>query len=67
MIGRPFNKPKPVHWHLRKSRAMYLNRRQWDRDYNPADTTAIEIVTGEGYGIRLESTLASEPTMIIQE
>jgi hypothetical protein len=45
MIGRPFNKPKPAHWHLRKSRAMYLNRRQdLSQTYPPYTFPANEIL-----------------------
>jgi len=67
-IGAKFARLPAKQWRKRKACAVLANRRQWDRDYNPVDTYPdIEIVTGEGYGIRLESTLASEPTMIIQE
>ena len=66
-IGRKFPPVKPAHWRLKKARAVYINRRDFNIEYLPEYTTAIEIVTGEGYGIRLESTPSNEPTMIIQE
>ena len=66
-IGRKFPPVKPAHWNLRKARVAYLNRRDFAIDFEPSYTEAIEIVTGEGYGIRLESTEINTPTLIIRE
>jgi len=66
-IGRKFPPVKPAHWRLKKARAVYINRRDFNIEYLPKYTTDIEIVTGEGYGIRLESTEVNTPTLIIRE
>ena len=41
-IGRPFIRPKPAHWKLRKARAAYLNKRQ-SYEFDPPYSTAVEI------------------------
>ena len=66
-IGARFPKLPPKHWKKRKACAVLANRRQFENEYEPEYTTAIEIVTGEGYGIRLESTEVNTPTLIIRE
>jgi len=58
MIGRPFNKPKPAHWHLKKSRAMYLNRRQ-SYEFDPPYSTAVEIT--------LEQSTEASPIYLYNE
>ena len=67
-IGARFPELPQKNWRKRKACAMIANKRQWEREYSPPVTEPdIEIVTGEGYGIRLETTTPVEPTLIIQE
>jgi len=66
-IGARFPKLPAKHWRKRKACAVLKNRRYFNLIYGPAYTEAIEIVTGEGYGIRLESTETNTPTLIIRE
>jgi len=45
-IGRPFIRPKPAHWKLRKARAAYINRMQQyidDDAIRPEVTFPVEI------------------------
>ena len=66
-IGARFPKLPAKNWRKRKACAVIANRNQFENEYEPEYTTAIEIVTGEGYGIRLESTEVNTPTLIIRE
>ena len=43
MIGRKFPKIQQAHWRLRKARAAYLNRRQWNQDNLPEYSGPYEI------------------------
>lgn len=58
---------KKFGWKQKKTIGMYLNRRQWERDFDPATTTDEEIELEQGgYLVRESSTLGS-PTYIITE
>ncbi len=54
-------------WRKKKTLAMLANRRQWQRDYDPSETTALEIELEQGGYLVRESSISSEPTYIITE
>jgi len=59
-IGRPFIRPKPAHWKLRKARAAYINRMQQyidDDAIRPDITFAVEI--------ELEQSTAVNPQYLV--
>ena len=41
-------KSKPLMWRKQKALAQLQNRRQWMRDFDPRETTAIEILLENG-------------------
>jgi predicted DNA-binding transcriptional regulator YafY len=54
-------------WRKKKTLAMLANRRQWQRDYDPLESTALEIELEQGGYLVRESSISSEPTYIITE
>ncbi len=54
-------------WRKKKTLAMLANRRQWQRDYDPSETTALEIELEQGGYLVRESSISSAPTYIITE
>jgi hypothetical protein len=54
-------------WRKKKTLAMLTNRRQWQRDYDPLETTALEIELEQGGYLVRESSISSAPTYIITE
>jgi len=60
---------RQVHWRQFKARAAYINRRQWERDFDPSSTVAAEIELEQGgraYIIR-EASNAATPDYIVTE
>ena len=58
---------KKFGWKQKKTIGMYLNRRQWEREFDPNESSAEEIELEQGgYLVRESSTLGS-PTYIITE
>jgi len=59
---------KKVYWKKQKSIGMYLNRRQWEREFDPTQSAPreIEIEQGGSY-IVIESSQAATPNYIITE
>ena len=55
-------------WKRKKLLTVLANRRQWDREFLPSVTTAVEILleNGTDYLVR-ESSISSTPTYIITE
>ncbi|MEO1944699.1 MAG: hypothetical protein ABGY11_10410 [Candidatus Thioglobus sp.] len=55
-------------WRKVKTIAMYLNRRQWERDFSLSETSGVEIQTEDGvYAIRTETSSSATPQYIITE
>ena len=54
-------------WRKKKTLAMLANRRQWQRDYDPLESTALEIELEQGGYLVRESSISSEPIYIITE
>jgi len=59
---------KKFHWKKKKTIAMYINRRQWERDFDPAASTAIEIeIEQGGYYVITENSNNVTPNYITTE
>lgn len=58
---------KKFGWKQKKTIGMYLNRRQWERDFDPAVTTTEEIELEQGGYLVTESSITGTPTYIITE
>jgi hypothetical protein len=56
-------------WRKAKTLAMLANRRQWQRDFDPIETSAREILIEHlaGYYLVTESSSSSTPSYIITE
>jgi hypothetical protein len=66
-LVRKFPPDGRLHWKKAKALAVQANKKQWEREFDPVYTVETEIVSGEGYGIILESTTQSLPTYIVVE
>ena len=66
-LGPVWRKPKPKPWKQKKACTVWANERQNFMEYDPSYTSAIEIVTGEGFPIFTESSNTNEFVSIIQE
>ena len=63
-----FPKIKRHPWRKAKTLAMLANRRQWQREFDPAESTELEIKTEDGISyIRTEASSSSSPEYIITE
>jgi hypothetical protein len=58
---------KKFGWKQKKTIAMYINRRQWERDFDPFTTTTEEIELEQGGYLVRESSVLATPTYIITE
>ena len=58
-----------IFWKKAKALAMLANRRQWQRDFDPVETTAQEILMEHlaGYYLVTEASDPATPTYIITE
>jgi len=54
-------------WRKQKTLAMLANKRQWERDFDPNETSAQEIELEQGGYLVIESSISSTPTFIITE
>jgi len=54
-------------WRKAKTLAMLANRRQWEREFDPIQTVALEILLEQGGYLVRESSISSAPTYIITE
>ena len=54
-------------WKRRKTFAMLSNKRQWEREFDPDESSALEIELEQGGYLVIESSVASSPTFIITE
>ena len=54
-------------WKRQKTFAMLSNKRQWERDFDPNESSALEIETEDGNYLVRESSISSTPTYIITE
>jgi hypothetical protein len=58
---------KKFGWKQKKTIAMYINRRQWERDFDPNESSAQEIELEQGGYLVRESSITATPTYIITE
>ena len=54
-------------WRKKKTIGMYLNRRQWEREFEPSESVAYEIELEQGGYLVIESSQAASPNYIITE
>jgi len=55
-------------WKKKKTIGMYLNRRQWEREFDVNESSALEIeIEQGGYYLVIESSQAASPNYIITE
>ena len=57
-----------MYWKKKKLLTILANRRQWDREFLPSVTTAVEILLENGTDyLVIESSVSGTPTYIITE
>jgi len=54
-------------WKKKKTIGMYLNRRQWEREFDVNESSALEIQLEDGNYLVRESSVSATPTYIITE
>ena len=60
--------PTRLHWKKKKLLTILANRRQWDREFLPSITTAVEILLENGTDYLVtEASVSSAPNYIITE
>ena len=58
---------KKFGWKQKKTIAMYINRRQWEREFDVNESSALEIELEQGGYLVRESSISATPTYIITE
>jgi len=58
---------KKFHWKKKKTIGVYLNRRQWEREFDVNESSALEIQLEDGNYLVRESSVSATPTYIITE
>ena len=59
---------KKLHWKKKKTLTMLNNRRQWDREFDPSQSSAREIeIEQGGYYVITENSDSGTPNYIITE
>jgi len=58
---------KRLPWRKAKTLAMLANRRQWLRDFDPDESSEMEIQTEQGAYLVIESSVSGTPNYIITE
>ena len=56
-----------MHWKRQKTFAMLSNKRQWERDFDPNESSELEIQLEDGNYLVRESSISATPTYIITE
>ena len=60
--------PKRLHWKKQKLLTILANRRQWQREFDPAESSAYEILLENGTDYLVtEASVSATPTYIITE
>ena len=54
-------------WKKKKTIGMYLNRRQWEREFSVDESSALEVELEQGGYLVIESSQAGTPNYIITE
>ncbi len=67
-LVKRFPPVRRLHWKKKKLLTVLANRRQWDREFLPSVTTAVEILLENGTDyLVIESSVSASPTYIITE
>ena len=56
-----------MYWKRQKTFAMLSNKRQWEREFDPNESAALEIQLEDGNYLVRESSILATPTYIIAE
>ena len=56
-----------LQWRKQKTLAMLANKRQWEREFDPNESSAQEIVLEQGGYLVIESSQSATPNYIITE
>ena len=54
-------------WKRRKTFAMLANKRQWQREFDPDESTAVEIQLEQGGYLVTQASVSATPIYIITE
>jgi len=54
-------------WRKQKTLAILANKRQWEREFDPDETSAQEIELEQGGYLVIESSISATPNYIITE
>jgi len=68
-LVRKFPPSRRLHWKKAKTLAMLANKRQWLREFDPAESSALEIEMEHlaGYYLITEASSSASPNYIITE
>ena len=67
-LVKRFPPVRRLHWKKKKLLTVLANRRQWEREFLPSITTAIEILLENGTDYLVtEASVSGTPTYIITE
>ena len=67
-LVKKFPPVRRLYWRKAKTLAMLANRRQWDREFLPSITTAVEILLENGTDyLVIEASDSASPNYIITE
>ena len=58
---------KKFGWKQKKTIAMYINRRQWEREFDVNESSALEIELEQGGYLVTQDSIIATPTYIITE
>ena len=58
---------KRLPWRKQKTLAMLANKRQWEREFDVNESSALEIELEQGGYLVIESSVSATPTYIITE
>ena len=67
-LVKRFPPARRLHWKKKKLLTILANRRQWQREFDPSESTALEILLENGTDYLVtEASIPSSPTYIITE
>ncbi len=68
-LVKRFPPVRRLHWKKQKLLTILANRRQWQREFDPSESTAqeIEMEHLSGYYLVTEASISATPTYIITE
>ena len=67
-LVKRFPPTRRLHWKKQKLLTILANRRQWEREFLPSVTTAVEILLENGTDYLVtEASVSASPTYIITE